>query len=213
MIANKIPNCGIKAQPYIQSRFKLLKQQYSAIYDILNTSGFGWDGARKCIICDQDVWDNWVKSHPQASNLRNKPFLHLLELSIIFRKDRAMDQRAEDPTDAAAKILTDVINSEEEVQFIDPTGFESNFGIMCQASSKGIDKLADCFQFLIDDQELKKKVYEAIVEIEDLELHESLMVKAGLLIARDSASLTYFFSLPQRLRKYHVLDVLGLEHG
>ena len=81
---------------------------------------------------------------------------------------------------------------------------------MCERSSKGIDKLADCFQYLTNDQEMKKKVYEAIAEIEDLGLHESLMVKAGLIIAHDSASLTYFFSLPQRLRKYHVLDVLGL---
>ena len=67
---------------------------------------------------------------------------------------------------------------------------------MCQSSSKGIDKLADCFQFLANDQEMKKKVYEAIAEIEDLGLHESLMVKTGLIIVRDSASLIYFFSLP-----------------
>ncbi|KAG1361935.1 hypothetical protein COCNU_10G001540 [Cocos nucifera] len=137
--------------------------------------------------------------------------LYLEELSIIFEKDRAIGQRAKDLADAAVEIFTDVMNS-EEVRFIDSTGFESNLEIMCQASSKGIDKLADYFQFLAYDQELKK-VYEAIAEIEDLELHESLMVKAGLLIARDSASLTYFFSLPQRLRKYHVLDVLGLGHG
>ncbi|EHA8590889.1 hypothetical protein COCNU_scaffold026604G000010 [Cocos nucifera] len=151
------------------------------------------------------------------------------------------------------------MNSEEEVQFVDPTRFESNSSIpqtpighsqqsassslnqpkskkrkvsneeevalvgnltetvnnlraMCQASSKGIDKLTDCFQFLVDDQALKK-IYEAIVEIPDLVLHESLMVKAGLIIARDSTSPTYFFSLPQRLRKYHVLDVLGLGHS
>ncbi|EHA8586266.1 putative Casein kinase I protein isoform 1 [Cocos nucifera] len=68
-----------------------------------------------------------------------------------------------------------------------------NLGTICQASSKGIDKLADCFQFLADDQELKKKVYEAITEIEDLELQ--LMVKAGSLIAHDSARLTSFHYL------------------
>ncbi|EHA8588829.1 hypothetical protein COCNU_scaffold006797G000020 [Cocos nucifera] len=56
MMANKISNYGIKTQPYIHSRFKLLKQQYGAIYDMLNTLGFGWDDARKCITCDQDVW-------------------------------------------------------------------------------------------------------------------------------------------------------------
>ena len=55
MMANKIPNCNIKAQPHIHSRLKLLKQQYGAIYDMLNTSGFGWDDTRKCISCDQDV--------------------------------------------------------------------------------------------------------------------------------------------------------------
>ena len=174
-------------------------------------------------------------------------------MSIIFGKERATGQRAEDPADAANEILTEGGNSEEEVQFVDPNEFESynsipqtptghiqqsvsssrsrkrkasndedvaltstlvksinNLEVMCERSSKGIDKLADCFQYLANDQEMKKKVYEAIAEIDDLGLHESLMVKAGLIIARDSASLTYFFSLPQRLRKYHVLDVLGL---
>ena len=38
MMANKISNCSIKAHLYIHSRFKLLKQQYGAIYDMLNTS-------------------------------------------------------------------------------------------------------------------------------------------------------------------------------
>ena len=70
--------------------------------------------------------------------------------------------------------------------------------------------MTDCFQILANNQEMKKKVYKAIAEIEALGLHESLMVKAGLIITCDSASLTYFFLLPQRLRKYHVLDILGL---
>lgn len=66
-----------------------------------------------------------------------------------------------------------------------------NLGVMFQHSSTAIDKLVYCFQFLVDDQELKKKIYEAIAEIEDLELL-LLIVKARLIIAHNSVSLTSF---------------------
>ena len=86
------------------------------------------------------------------------------------------------------------ISNEEEVALIDILiETVSNIEAIYKASSKGIDKLTDYFQFLIDDHELKK-IYEEIAEIEDLELHESLIVKAGLIITCDSVSLTCFFS-------------------
>ena len=42
MIEEKLPKCGVKAQPHIHSKHKLLKAEYYAIYDMLfHTFGFG----------------------------------------------------------------------------------------------------------------------------------------------------------------------------
>ncbi|WOK99470.1 hypothetical protein Cni_G08182 [Canna indica] len=125
MLEAKLPGCGIKAHPQIHSRHKLLKTQYNAIYDMLHqSSGFGWDPNRCCVTCHQDVWDQWVKSHPNASGLQNKSFPHLDSLSIIFGKDRATRERAEDPTDSSASILREVVNLDEEVPLGSPEGVE-----------------------------------------------------------------------------------------
>ncbi|WOL18111.1 hypothetical protein Cni_G26904 [Canna indica] len=65
-----------------------------------------------------------VKSHPNASGLRNKPFSHLDSLSIIFSKDRAIGERAKDPADSSASILREVVNLDEEVPLGSPEGVE-----------------------------------------------------------------------------------------
>ena len=67
-----------------------------------------------------------LQSHPNASGLRNKPFPHFESLSIIFGKDRATGQGAEDPADAAAEILADTINLDADVEIGNLEGFESD---------------------------------------------------------------------------------------
>nr|CAD1822766.1 unnamed protein product [Ananas comosus var. bracteatus] len=59
----KIPDCELKGVPHIESRFKLWKSQYNAIFEMLgpSASGFGWSDKNKCVECDKNVYDNWVK--------------------------------------------------------------------------------------------------------------------------------------------------------
>nr|DAD38925.1 TPA_asm: hypothetical protein HUJ06_013247 [Nelumbo nucifera] len=45
-------------------------------------SGFGWDDVKKCITCEEEVSNGWVKSHPHAKGLRNKLFPFFDDLSI-----------------------------------------------------------------------------------------------------------------------------------
>ncbi|KAL0556675.1 hypothetical protein IC582_005190 [Cucumis melo] len=49
-------------------------------------SGFGWNDDVKCIIAERDVLDNWIRTHPVAKGLLNKPFLHYDKLSYVFEK-------------------------------------------------------------------------------------------------------------------------------
>ncbi|KAF7812028.1 protein ALP1-like [Senna tora] len=46
-MAEKCPGCGIKANPHIQSRLKTMKVNWSAVYELANASGFGWDPVLK----------------------------------------------------------------------------------------------------------------------------------------------------------------------
>ncbi|XVF70030.1 hypothetical protein PTKIN_Ptkin11bG0128500 [Pterospermum kingtungense] len=105
-MASKIPNCQIKVDPHIKSRMKTLKTQYREMADMLGhaASGFGWNDVNKCVTCDLDVWTEWLKEHKDAASLRNKPFPHYDELTIIFGKDRATGKGAEAPIDAVKNI-------------------------------------------------------------------------------------------------------------
>ncbi|KAK9090497.1 hypothetical protein Sjap_023674 [Stephania japonica] len=99
-------NCLMKAQPHIDSRVNALRTKYFALAEMRGPkcSGFGWNDVNKSITCDDDVWDNWVKSHPTATGLRNKSFPYYDELDYMYGKDRATGRGAENPADAIENI-------------------------------------------------------------------------------------------------------------
>ncbi|KAJ9675024.1 hypothetical protein PVL29_024119 [Vitis rotundifolia] len=102
MLEEKLPNSGLKVSPHIESRVKTLKKQFNAIMDMLtHGSGFSWDNAKKMVLCDQDVFegcqDKYIYNtsylgHKDANGLRLKPFPHFDDLSLVFGKDRELDQ-------------------------------------------------------------------------------------------------------------------------
>ena len=64
MMVERLPGCGLKANPHIQSRIKTMKNTWAVVHDMVlgaNTSGFGWDNEKKCVTADKEVWDEYVK--------------------------------------------------------------------------------------------------------------------------------------------------------
>ena len=43
LINSELLSCGLKAFPHIESRIKHWSEKYSALVEMLSTSGFGWD--------------------------------------------------------------------------------------------------------------------------------------------------------------------------
>ncbi|XP_050215276.1 uncharacterized protein LOC126666303 [Mercurialis annua] len=101
-----LPGCAKRANPHIKSRHKYLKKQYHAICEMRgdSCSGFGWDSERQCITADDGVFEEWIKVHPNASGIKNKPFPCFDKLCRVFGKDRATGAAAESAADAVEEL-------------------------------------------------------------------------------------------------------------
>ncbi|GMJ03270.1 hypothetical protein HRI_003996200 [Hibiscus trionum] len=56
ILAIKLPTAQMRANPHIESRVKLLKRQYNALFEILNIgSEFSWNEEEKYLTASKDV--------------------------------------------------------------------------------------------------------------------------------------------------------------
>ena len=61
MLELKIPRCGLKAPPHIESRVKYFKLKHNVVPYMLSLSGFGWDSKKSKIASDKSVYNKYVK--------------------------------------------------------------------------------------------------------------------------------------------------------
>ncbi|CAH8313077.1 unnamed protein product [Eruca vesicaria subsp. sativa] len=60
-----------KTHKHYQSRIKFLKDQYHCHVDLLNnSSSFGWDPIMKRFVASNEVWNDYLKGHPNHKFLR-----------------------------------------------------------------------------------------------------------------------------------------------
>ena len=79
ILEKELTESNIEADPHIESKVRLLKRQYNAIYEMITTrSGFGWNNDDKCVIVSKEVFDTWIKVSLKFNSTCNKYFICLL---------------------------------------------------------------------------------------------------------------------------------------
>ncbi|XP_038877407.1 uncharacterized protein LOC120069696 [Benincasa hispida] len=73
--------CPALNQNTIECKVRSLKKQYNAISEMLSQSGFDWNEEFKCVQVEREIFNLWVRSHPNAKGMWNKPFPHYDDLS------------------------------------------------------------------------------------------------------------------------------------
>ncbi|MFQ6629785.1 hypothetical protein Gotur_007679 [Gossypium turneri] len=107
MLEKALPNAMLKARPNIESRIRLLKRDWSIVYDMLNgqnNSGFGWDDHRQVIVAED-------ASHKEASQFRHRSFPYYNQLTAIYAKDRATGKDAQTAADVLEEINAEDVPS------------------------------------------------------------------------------------------------------
>ncbi|KVI11511.1 hypothetical protein Ccrd_010075 [Cynara cardunculus var. scolymus] len=87
---DKIPGISLMSK-HVQNKIKRPKDKYSTAYNMLNTSGFGWNDANQCVtIVTPKILEEYLKKHPNKNYTANKLFPAYEQLKLVLRKDQAM---------------------------------------------------------------------------------------------------------------------------
>ncbi|KAL2584945.1 hypothetical protein AAZX31_14G176800 [Glycine max] len=73
-----------KTYSHYLSQMKWFRNQYNMMSTLMrNNSGFGWDPIGKTFTAHEDVWKDYLKSHPSHSKLRGKSMVDYEYLKIV----------------------------------------------------------------------------------------------------------------------------------
>uniref|UniRef100_A0A803N492 Myb/SANT-like domain-containing protein n=1 Tax=Chenopodium quinoa TaxID=63459 RepID=A0A803N492_CHEQI len=220
MIKSVLLNCGLKADPHIESRIKHWTEKYSAMAEMLSTSGFGRDSDKKMLQVEKTVFDEWAKAHKKAKGLDGVPFPHYETFAEIYAKDKATGEVSESFVGAIDNMNVEIANqsmtiesdedddANELVASLHNTSktfgkiFEdinANLGTMENSWSKAEER-----EQKMDDE--VNKVLEEVMKLDGVSPSESLEVETILMAEKHK--LRIFFQAPTNLKKQYVLDLL-----
>ncbi|KAG6418912.1 hypothetical protein SASPL_121119 [Salvia splendens] len=100
----EFPNTDLRVSPHISSKLHTWKKFYSAVSSILERSGVGFNNHDDFKIdCDEHVWSEIIKADSGARFLRYKSWPYYADWKMVFGKDRATGNSAQD-TDRANEL-------------------------------------------------------------------------------------------------------------
>ncbi|MFQ6663606.1 hypothetical protein Gotur_031066 [Gossypium turneri] len=100
MLEKALPNAMLKARLNIESRIRLLKKEWSIVYDMFNgqnNSGFGWDEHRQLVVAED-------ATHKEAAQFRHRSFSYYDQLTAIYARNRATGKDAQTAADVLEEI-------------------------------------------------------------------------------------------------------------
>ncbi|CAI9276807.1 unnamed protein product [Lactuca saligna] len=83
--------------------------------------GFSWNSSTQLIEAEEEVWDNLIKSKPEAVSLRTKKIAYFDEMLVLFAKDRASGAHAETAKEKNARLNKNENIQVETIKEVDDT--------------------------------------------------------------------------------------------
>ncbi|PQQ15108.1 L10-interacting MYB domain-containing protein [Prunus yedoensis var. nudiflora] len=78
----------------LKNRHKTLRNLHKAVRNLLDQRGFSWDEMRQMVTADNNVWDEYIKVHPDARSFRIKTIPYYRDLCLIYG-DTAIEERSD----------------------------------------------------------------------------------------------------------------------
>ncbi|CAI9295162.1 unnamed protein product [Lactuca saligna] len=108
---------------HLKNRLKTLKSTFSQWYAMFNEiflSGFGWNADTQLIEAYEEVWDNLIKSKPDAVALKTKKVAHFEQMLVLFARDRASGENAETTKERNARFNNTTHIKIESISEVNP---------------------------------------------------------------------------------------------
>eukprot|EP00268_Persea_americana_P063428 TRINITY_DN8224_c0_g1_i3.p1 TRINITY_DN8224_c0_g1~~TRINITY_DN8224_c0_g1_i3.p1 ORF type:complete len:112 (+),score=13.03 TRINITY_DN8224_c0_g1_i3:974-1309(+) len=68
----------------IRNWLRTLKGHYYHIKTLVGLNGFGWDDATKSVTASEEVWNDFIKAHPEYEFYRQRNIVDFQKFSIIY---------------------------------------------------------------------------------------------------------------------------------
>ncbi|KAI9080308.1 hypothetical protein K1719_037702 [Acacia pycnantha] len=128
----------------LKNRHKTLRNLYRTVTKLLAQTGFSWDEKRKMVTADSNVWDEYIKVHPDARSYRIKTIPYFCDLCTIYghvltaEKDEKESNGSSNSGEKGATIAIQSNNVNEDTnQVLHGTKVAENYGVSILENANG----------------------------------------------------------------------------
>ncbi|KAK9286166.1 hypothetical protein L1049_014548 [Liquidambar formosana] len=193
----------------IRSRLKTWRGLYTAMQELLNQTGFGWNDTKKMVEAENSVWDDYLQNHSDAAQFHHRSIDNFDDISLIIGNDQANGQGAQNG-----------IEADNIVETIDLEANTDNIGI--KGTRKGRDDakstdlrfLGENIKIVADASNNRDKIDMDLLmlEIEKISnFDDDLVVEAMEYLSGDKKRADLFLALKENQKRIWLLKRLCRE--